>query len=395
MLKIIWYICLLALTLGQFGIVAGTPGSAVYAFDIFIIIFDIIGLAYFLVVKKTFKIPVMGRLFICFFLATVISLLFSLRMYSFDAIVPGLFYLLRFSAYVFSGIIAYNMAASGLVKPDNIRRAVVFSGILISLAGIVQLILLPDFSILDPSLGWDPHKNRLASTFFDPNFTGVYLVVCLALLFDKYYVQKKFTGADFLFFIILLVPTFLTFSRSAWAMLAVVVLIYGRSYSKKMLYASLLVAFCAYFSVPRIQTRLMGATDPSDSARLRIESWKKAGRIISDNPVLGVGFNNYKIAQKEYGFISEDELNSHSASGTDSSLLFVLATTGIIGFAVYLVSLALSVFIKGKLRVFSAALVLGLLVDSLFINSLFYPQIMFLIFLLIPLEEFSPEGKSL
>jgi O-antigen ligase len=147
-----------------------------------------------------------------------------------------------------------------------------------------------------------------------------------------------------------------------------------------LLYISLIVAFCAYFAVPRVQTRISGATDPADSARYRIESWRNAWEVSKDNLLFGVGFNNFKQAQKDMGILTSDKLLSHSASGSDSSLLLILATTGIPGLVVYIAGLISGVFKKKKLDIFVFAITCGILIDSLFINSLFYPQIMFLLF---------------
>lgn len=386
MLKTSYYISLLALVLGQFSLVYGAPGSGIYAFDIFIILFDLLGFTYFLSIKKSFKIPFASFFYIIFAILAGLSLIVSLPVFNFYDIGIGILYLARFVTYVFSGLVIYNIVKNEMLSREELFSSIVFSGVLLSLGGILQLFLLPDFETLDPLLGWDPHKNRLASTFFDPNFTGAYLSICLILLFDKYYSIKRFTFRDFLFFTIILISVFLTFSRSAWATLAVIIFIYGWFKSKSLFYVSLLVVFCAYFAVPRVQTRIMGATDPADSARLRIESWQKAGKVIDRGGFFGVGYNNYKLAQKHYGFLSEDELSSHSASGTDSSLLLVLATTGVPGLLIYLLAFISPAFRNRKMNLLPLALISGLFVNSLFINSLFFPQIMFLMFSIVMTE---------
>jgi hypothetical protein len=109
--------------------------------------------------------------------------------------------------------------------------------------------------------------------------------------------------------------------------------------------------------------------------------------IVKDNFLLGVGFNTFRYVQKQYGFLEPGQEEIHSGAGSDSSLLFVFATTGIIGFFVYLVALlfpALEAFLRKKgnwLMVFT--LIGAFLLESQFINSLFYPQIMFIFFFLL------------
>jgi hypothetical protein len=66
---------------------------------------------------------------------------------------------------------------------------------------------------------------------------------------------------------------------------------------------------------------------------------------------------------------------SKAAAGMDSSLLFVAATTGIIGAAAY-IYLLFSMIRNGKKSRFYIASFAALLVHSLFVNSLFYPWVM-------------------
>ena len=380
MLKIGYYICLLLLTLGQYSIIYRSGEIKIYLFDISVFAYSIYGFLYFLSVKKSFRLESRFFPFLLFLLIALLSLTLSLFRYSFDSIDTALFYLLRLTFYILAGIVLQNMVRLKMINTEEILYSIIYSGVLLGISGLVQLVLIPDFSLLDKSLGWDPHKNRLAGTFFDPNFTGIYLVLCLILLFKKYYLDKNFSTKDYIYFLFLLVCTFLTFSRSAWGALSIVVFVYGLYKSKTLLGISLIVLFSTYFAVPRVQTRINGITDPSDSARLRIESWSNAWRIAEDNLLTGVGFNNYREAQKRYGTLELDNIYSHSGSGSDSSLLMVLATTGIFGLAVYLYSLVSPVLSQGNLRIMYISLVLCILVNSLFINSLFYPQVMFLIF---------------
>jgi O-antigen ligase len=233
---------------------------------------------------------------------------------------------------------------------------------------------------------WDPHKNRLASTFFDPNFTGAYLVICATLLFK--YLHKKRRLA-LLSLLILILGIFLTFSRSSWAMFAFVILVYGLFRYRWLLLASLLLGFSAYFFVPRVQTRLSGATDPADSAHFRIISWNNTWTIAKDNLLTGVGFNAFRYSQRDYGFLDVDNFNKHSGAGSDSSLLFVLVTTGVFGLVVFLCGFTEIFKTSGDNRLLLLAVVGGLFLHSLFVNSLFFPQIMFLWLILLTESNYS------
>ena len=107
-----------------------------------------------------------------------------------------------------------------------------------------------------------------------------------------------------------------------------------------------------------------------------------------------MGFNAYRYAQNKYANLTDAKWQTtHSGAGTDNSFLFVLATTGILGFLAYVYLLS-NIFILGKSKLrknlFSAVLIAsltGLLVNSLFINSLFYVYILEWIWISVAITE--------
>ncbi len=375
MLKKFLYLCFITLSLGQFSAIYKQGDASVYLFDICIFVFAVIGISQFLLSKKKFYIPKPYIFFGGFIGVAILSLIRVVPHYDFYELLVSAFYLFRFISYFCAGLVVYNMVLSKNISTKELLNLFIYSGIFIALCGFVQLKLLPDFETLDSSLGWDPHKNRLASTFFDPNFTGAYLVLVLTILFNRFF-SKTVTKKDALWFFIIFVALFLTFSRSAWLMLAAVVLIYGLFKNKLLLVLALVVSFSAYYAVPRIQTRLSGITDPADSAKFRLISWQNTFSIIKDNPVIGVGFNTFRYVQKDYGFLDPDNFLIHSGAGSDSSLLFILATTGVTGFLFYCCGL-LSSLGSSKNKIFTLAILISILGGSQFINALFYPPILF------------------
>ncbi|MCX6704116.1 MAG: hypothetical protein NTZ07_01595, partial [Candidatus Woesebacteria bacterium] len=106
-------------------------------------------------------------------------------------------------------------------------------------------------------------------------------------------------------------------------------------------------------------------------------------RIFSKSPVFGVGYNNMCVAYQKY--IGVQPFSSHHCSGSDSSLLLVLATTGITGFMIlaFSVQRIAASLKRSTYHILLTASFMALLVHSLFSNSLFYPWIMgYLIILL-------------
>ncbi|MEK7060925.1 MAG: O-antigen ligase family protein, partial [Patescibacteria group bacterium] len=131
------------------------------------------------------------------------------------------------------------------------------------------------------------------------------------------------------------------------------------------------------------------------------DSAKIAIQIIKDKPFLGVGFNTYRYTQIKYGF--RNPLNSrasHADAGTDNSFLFIFATTGIVGLIFY--SNLLWKVLKTSYRNYKKyedkhvqryiaitviASMGGIIIDSLFINSLFYSFILIWLWLMLGLTE--------
>lgn len=391
--KILLSTLILSLIGGQL-LKIGLKGISFYACDLLAIFFVTWAIIFFSVLKKSFSIPKIFLPFVVFSLIAFISLIRARGWLIGDYWVISSLYLVRFILYLFVGI-----AVSNFSKLENfgplIIRTVVISGVLLAIFGFLQLLILPDMSILDPSLGWDPHKNRLASTFMDPNFTGAYLVIALVLSFKRKMGDMgnlRDVGAMGAMRGIILIGILLTFSRSAWGMLVVcgflLLLLSKLKSSQKLLLTGFMVviALMAYRFVPSVQTRISGITDPADSAQFRLISWENTLDFVKENPIIGVGFNTYRYAQERKGlFDITNPLGGHSGSGSDSSLLLVFATTGILGGLGYLWGMigVIKKSITGMTNTELFAITFGLLLESNFINSLFYAPILILWFLLV------------
>lgn len=130
------------------------------------------------------------------------------------------------------------------------------------------------------------------------------------------------------------------------------------------------------------------------SSLARLETAQRALEIVPHNPLFGVGFDSYRYAQVHYHVhTAQTKFPAHSDAGVDMSLLFVLATTGIAGLIAYCyLWLRLLAYARERKREGMVALAssIGLFVNALFINSLFYPTIMlwmWLIFGLLPKKK--------
>lgn len=322
--------------------------------------------------------------FVFFPIVGFFSLLFNSTWLATNELITSSLYLIRWVGYI--GVLLAVLTVEAEFKKKLILL-LLLDGIIILFFGFIQYFFYSDIRQLF-YIGWDDHMYRLFSTFYDPNFAGAFL--CLYLFFCLGLYMSATTNKNKILLGVLsaftLLAILLTYSRSALIMLLVggsALLILFQLKRLIFVLIGLLVLFTLIVS-PLFyieNTNLFR----SASTGARLETYNNAFKIYQDHPVLGVGFNAYRYAQIEYGFREENpKYPSNSDSGVDSSLLFVLATTGIIGFAAYLymwkaiISSALAHYKnndKWVAAVFLAS-ILGLFVNSFLINSLFFPAIL-------------------
>lgn len=346
--------------------------------DFTILIFCIFGLIKNKLIFK--KLPNFLITPMIFVLIAILSLVFSPLNLTHSEILISFSYTIRLSAFILFSLLIYSKVF--FKKEHNISFILISSSTILATLGILQILFIPDLSFLQ-SLGWDPHYFRAASTFLDPNFLGAFLVLALILLSQKSQRINKWTSIKF---IILYIAIFATFSRSSYLMFFVSFVILSLlQKSLKLLLLTflltsvLLIGFYGYtqaVSKPRNINREVSASS-------RLSTWQQGIKIFKQSPIIGVGFNSYRYALRQYNLAEDDFNNTRGASANDSSLLFVLTTTGLAGFITYLTFLylvikrGLSVFFSGNY--FGAVVVAGiggLLIHSIFNNTLFYPPIL-------------------
>lgn len=382
-MNFVWFLTIattLSLILGEFGQYPFGKTPSISLTDILLIITLIFLLIWQVGIKKKFAIPNIFGLLMLFWIVGFISLILSQNF-------NGGLYLLRFILYSSSFWLGYLLVKEKVVKKTHIHKLIILVGIFLSFLGFFQLIIFPDLKTLE-IFGYDPHQGRLTSTFLDPNFIGTFLNICLFLAIDTW---EKFKKNHWLAVAgILLTAIILTFSRSAYLMLLSEVLLLGLIRGKKIILVGIMILLLSYLFIPRVQDRINGIWKLDVTAMERIRSWEKGLRIFQEKPFFGLGFNNLRETLVNRGLINTHETSAGNAvAGLDSSLIFILATTGIFGFLSYilfwlfLVRQFLKRFLEKKELVYlmSIILVVGLFINSQFINSLFFPPIMFVMFL--------------
>lgn len=330
------------------------------------------------IVRKDLFYPILA-----FLSVGLISLIVNSGFLNPPSFLVSLLYLVRFASYV-SIAFSFQFVSENFKKTLNYK--LLASGALFVLFGFIQYFYYPNLRNLY-YLGWDDHLYRLFSTFLDPNFAGAFLVLFflfVAELVIKVFSKKQTKSLLVYSFISIgtLIAIYLTYSRSAFIMLVVgvvVLLMSNKLFKQTALAAVILIVLFALFA----NTKTEG-TNPFRiaSSEARLQTAGEAIFIIEKNPILGVGFNAYRYAQVRYNVRTTQVATiSNADAGTDNSFLLVLATTGVIGFVPF-VLFWIRILQSSKSGLLPAS-VAALLLDSLFINSLFYIFTMAWIFLLV------------
>jgi hypothetical protein len=301
-----------------------------------------IGAAYALI--RRYKKPEIFSYFQNFLIVAAFSWVVGATLFQKPEILVGLLYLIRLSAYFYFFVLASHFKDKKLLF-DSLLGVSFFAAVF----GWAQYFFYPDLRSFY-WLGWDDHLNRLVGAFLDPSFIGLILVLGLTIALHK---KMKFL------ILFLLASIAFTYSRASF-LAAFVPLVYKRAWVFIAIFISLIVF------LPRTEGEGV-RLERTSSIYGRIESYQESLEIFKTNPVFGVGFNNICLAKN-------GNFSNHSCSGGESSLLLLLATTGVIGLTSFshLISKLISTS-KGTIFIVSLAAVF---VHSLFSNSFFYPFIM-------------------
>ena len=249
-------------------------------------------------------------------------------------------------------------------------------------------------------LGWDEHLYRLFSSFLDPNFAGIFFVISfiylLYLSYEMYLKKNKLRLSGLIFLSIAsFIAIFLTYSRSALISLIVSFIVLLILINKKKLIIFFVAAILIFVIISPNAFKTEGTNlFRTASSQARLDSTGSAVKVIKSSPFFGVGFNAYRYAKYRLNIATDEKWEiTRSGAGTDNSFLFVLATTGVMGFIAYLY-LLYRMFLLGKTSikkqkfaiVFISCLI-GAIINSFFINSLFYVYIMEFIWIFAAVTE--------
>lgn len=345
---------------------------------------DIIaGCGAFYAIIKNFRKPGIFKYIARFLWIVIFTFIFSIFIFKTPFLIYGLFYLLRLVAYSYFFIYVWNFVRGSAKNQKLLQDSLLVVSVASAVFGWVQFFMVPDIKALF-IYGWDMHLFRLVGTFLDPAFLGLIIVFGLLISIARMIEVKKYKYLGVILFLI--VSLAFTYSRASYLALfaGLLVIAWYKKFIKKA------IVFILIFSVLLflLPTSLNHSIEllRGFSALARIDNYKTTLKIFLMSPVFGAGYNNMCIAYQKY--IGFQPFFSHACSGSDSSLLMVLTTTGTAGFIIFvnmIYKIGSSLKHDSKFQVLTSSFT-ALLVHSLFSNSLFYPWILGYIVILLAMS---------
>lgn len=177
--------------------------------------------------------------------------------------------------------------------------------------GVATLALLGFF------LGQITYDGRLQGIFNSPNYLAMYLAP--AILIGLMLAQNKnvkiktenynlnIKSFYYLSLVMILAVLYLTYSYAAWialALTAVIIFILNKKFAVKLVFLVLLLAGALfYFQADKSKWVDFVNLNERSSFASRLMIWQSAGKIIADNPILGIGPGNFQdryLAYQKY-----------------------------------------------------------------------------------------------
>ena len=252
-----------------------------------------------------------------------------------------------------------------------------FSGYGLLVGGFIQYIFFPDMRWLY-RFGWDDHYYRLIGMLFDPNFSG------LMILLTGWFVYKSESGkAKWLMIAVTLIGLIATYSRISY-LLAIILIFYEFMKIKTIKKLTIIPVILGLAGLTALLPKPGGEgvnLFRTYSISSRLETNYEALELVKRNPVFGVGFNNYLAATSRK---LPDSIDYHPSS-PDNSFMFVAATSGLVGLSIFIWML-IDIWLRltSEWSKVSMLIIIG---HSLTNNSIFYPWILLWLWLILLMEE--------
>ena len=185
---------------------------------------------------------------------------------------------------------------------------------------------------------------RMISIMGSTSFTGLYyaVILALAMTYPGWLRGKRFTLPKYAFTGLVLSCLVFTFNRGTWVGVIlglVLILFLGKMTWRKVMVlftlvsGMIVVASGQFFSRFDVEQRLSAAVEVSRSSGMaRLVRWKSSINVILDQPLLGVGYNNYAYV---YGRYTIEQGVVPTYGSPHNMYVDLVAGVGIVGLAVF------------------------------------------------------------
>jgi len=346
-----------------------------------------------LFLKEKFKFPIFSKIMAVFCGIALISFLINAFKIPVFELLVSFLYLLRLLIYFL-----FFWAISDFLKENKVPVSIylIFVGLAMVILSLGQYFLLPDTRFIY-NLGWDEHYFRAIGSFLDPSFTALLITLSFITWLCKSFNRKNSNFFWWILGFILLVSVGLSFSRLNYGVLLLCATLIFIIKNKVKLIAIIFILFAVMIIfIPKPAGEGVNLLR-TNSVFAKINNYRQSWKIIMDHPIFGIGFNNYRLVQKKYGFLSEEKWQSTNAgAGADNSFLFTWATMGIFGFLTLIflfwkiIQKSYLLASKNEIALTLFASAVAILFSSFFINAFYYPWALF--WLMVLLVNFTVES---
>jgi putative inorganic carbon (HCO3(-)) transporter len=211
-------------------------------------------------------------------------------------------------------ILLYYLVVNNVHNLEQLKRlmlAMLISALVVTVYGFYQYLYGGDISALEWVDGeqFPELKLRVFSTLENPNLLAGFLVVMMALgtglclCLNEIKLRLALAG----FVAMLGGCLILTYSRGAWLSVVVVIIVCGVLYNRKLLWLLLALPLLALGAHDAVLERFASILNPTDtSSTLRLALWESTLAMISDRPLLGIGWGAYWLVYPQYDFFVQD-----------------------------------------------------------------------------------------
>ncbi|GAA0763264.1 O-antigen ligase family protein [Clostridium sartagoforme] len=245
---------------------------------------------------------------------------------------------IRFSMYIFIYYsISYKLTGKNIFK--ILMNSFLSVSILSSFISIFQLIKYK-FSNIQLN-----EEHRISSFLENSNNLGAYTILSIFIILLLLINTKKKSQKIFLFISSLLLFSNIILSQSRNALLA---LLFGSVlisivYDKRFIIASVIIPVIL-FIIPQSRIRLLDIFNlDQNSSRFKI--WKSAELMIKDNPIFGLGYENFTSAYPTYIYHNQELMvhGSYKALHPHNIFLKIQSELGILGSILFVLFLSFTI----------------------------------------------------